>query len=632
MQRVPVRIALDPKETAAHPLRVGLSMDAKVDVSKTDGRDARRRLASVPPHSADHRVRRRQRRRRCRGEAASSPPTSAAPATRQRRTADRGGASRTARASRSAVGESRRRGPRRPSPRAWRRRDRAPAHAPAAPRAAPPTAADRRRARPRHDRALAGDVHERARHVDRQRLDPGDRRRHGREPVAGHLGHHLVRGRQRDLGAADRLADAALRPGAAVRLEHRAVRDRVVAVRPGAEHRHADRVSRAAGPRRRADDSALADAAAVELSARQVRHGDGDVGDDGAGRAGGRPAARRLDHRQHLVAVDLLHQHPGRPDRRRRSPGRSIARATRARASRRSTTSASACWWSGSARCRSWSTRARSSTGSTPAQIVVAGGRRGRRLRVLPGLGADREASDRRPAPVRPAQLPDGHALALGRLRPVLRQRRAAAALAAAVHGLHRHLGRPGDRAGRRAGDHPVALGRQERLEDRSAQARRRSPSSASRLVLWMRSRFNVQADFNTILVPTVLQGAAMAFFFIPLQAIIFSGLTPDRLPAAAGLSNFVRITAGAIGTSIFTTVVGKPRRSCTTPRSPRRSTAATARRRRRWPARRRAATTPTRRSRPSTAWSTSRPTRWPSTDLFLLSAVLFVVLLVWSG
>jgi DHA2 family multidrug resistance protein len=73
--------------------------------------------------------------------------------------------------------------------------------------------------------------------------------------------------------------------------------------------------------------------------------------------------------------------------------------------------------------------------------------------------------------------------------------------------------------------------------------------------VLWMRSRFNVQADFAAILVPTILQGAAMAFFFIPLQAIIFSGLTPDRLPAAAGLSNFVRITAGAIGTSIFTTV-----------------------------------------------------------------------------
>jgi len=74
-------------------------------------------------------------------------------------------------------------------------------------------------------------------------------------------------------------------------------------------------------------------------------------------------------------------------------------------------------------------------------------------------------------------------------------------------------------------------------------------------LVLWMRSRFNAQADVATILIPTFLQGAAMAFFFIPLQAIVFSGLTPDRMPSAAGLSNFVRITAGAIGTSLFTTL-----------------------------------------------------------------------------
>jgi DHA2 family multidrug resistance protein len=73
--------------------------------------------------------------------------------------------------------------------------------------------------------------------------------------------------------------------------------------------------------------------------------------------------------------------------------------------------------------------------------------------------------------------------------------------------------------------------------------------------VLWMRSQFNTQADFTTILIPTVLQGAAMAFFFIPLQAILFSGLTPERMPSAAGLSNFVRITAGAVGTSLFTTL-----------------------------------------------------------------------------
>lgn len=74
-------------------------------------------------------------------------------------------------------------------------------------------------------------------------------------------------------------------------------------------------------------------------------------------------------------------------------------------------------------------------------------------------------------------------------------------------------------------------------------------------LVLWMRSHFNTQADFMTVLIPTLLQGAAMAFFFIPLQAIVFSGLPPEQMPSAAGLSNFVRITAGAVGTSLFTTL-----------------------------------------------------------------------------
>lgn len=74
-------------------------------------------------------------------------------------------------------------------------------------------------------------------------------------------------------------------------------------------------------------------------------------------------------------------------------------------------------------------------------------------------------------------------------------------------------------------------------------------------LVLWMRSNFNTQADFGTIMVPTLIQGIAMAFFFIPLMTITLSGLSPDRIPAASGLSNFVRITAGSFGTSIATTL-----------------------------------------------------------------------------
>ena len=74
-------------------------------------------------------------------------------------------------------------------------------------------------------------------------------------------------------------------------------------------------------------------------------------------------------------------------------------------------------------------------------------------------------------------------------------------------------------------------------------------------LVLWMRSRFTVNTDMTTILIPTFVQGIAMAFFFIPLVSLTLSGLTPDKIPAASGLSNFARITAGAFGTSIATTI-----------------------------------------------------------------------------
>jgi DHA2 family multidrug resistance protein len=74
-------------------------------------------------------------------------------------------------------------------------------------------------------------------------------------------------------------------------------------------------------------------------------------------------------------------------------------------------------------------------------------------------------------------------------------------------------------------------------------------------LVMWMRSRFSALSTFEAVLVPTVLQGAAMAFFFIPLQSILFSGLPPEQMPGASGVSNFVRITAGAVGTSLFTTL-----------------------------------------------------------------------------
>jgi MFS transporter, DHA2 family, multidrug resistance protein len=72
--------------------------------------------------------------------------------------------------------------------------------------------------------------------------------------------------------------------------------------------------------------------------------------------------------------------------------------------------------------------------------------------------------------------------------------------------------------------------------------------------VMFMRADFNTSADFWTLMVPTIIQGAAVAIFFIPLVTLSLSGLSPDRIPSASGIFNFARITAGSFGTSIATT------------------------------------------------------------------------------
>jgi len=72
---------------------------------------------------------------------------------------------------------------------------------------------------------------------------------------------------------------------------------------------------------------------------------------------------------------------------------------------------------------------------------------------------------------------------------------------------------------------------------------------------LYMRTAYNTQANFGFLVVPIIVQGAAMAFFFVPLVSLVLSGLPAERVPAASGLSNFARIVSGSFGTSIATTM-----------------------------------------------------------------------------
>ena len=74
-------------------------------------------------------------------------------------------------------------------------------------------------------------------------------------------------------------------------------------------------------------------------------------------------------------------------------------------------------------------------------------------------------------------------------------------------------------------------------------------------MVMFMRSHFDLQTDFWSIMMPTFIQGAATVTFFLPLTALLLSGLPPERIPAATGLSNFARFTAGAFGASVSVTL-----------------------------------------------------------------------------
>jgi MFS transporter, DHA2 family, multidrug resistance protein len=74
-------------------------------------------------------------------------------------------------------------------------------------------------------------------------------------------------------------------------------------------------------------------------------------------------------------------------------------------------------------------------------------------------------------------------------------------------------------------------------------------------VVAWMRSRFNTEVDIWTLVVPTILQGAAVSCFFIPLVNLALGGLRQDQIAAGSGLNNFLRITAGAFATSTATTL-----------------------------------------------------------------------------
>jgi len=68
--------------------------------------------------------------------------------------------------------------------------------------------------------------------------------------------------------------------------------------------------------------------------------------------------------------------------------------------------------------------------------------------------------------------------------------------------------------------------------------------------IFWA-ATLNDTATFWQFATPRFLQGLGIAFFFLPLNAILLSGVRSSDLASASGLSNFVRTMSGSIATAL---------------------------------------------------------------------------------
>ncbi len=71
----------------------------------------------------------------------------------------------------------------------------------------------------------------------------------------------------------------------------------------------------------------------------------------------------------------------------------------------------------------------------------------------------------------------------------------------------------------------------------------------------FLRARFVAEIDPLAIAIPQLVLGVAVAFFFVPLTSMSLSGVPSDKVAAASGLSNFVRIMVSALITSVGMTL-----------------------------------------------------------------------------
>jgi DHA2 family multidrug resistance protein len=71
----------------------------------------------------------------------------------------------------------------------------------------------------------------------------------------------------------------------------------------------------------------------------------------------------------------------------------------------------------------------------------------------------------------------------------------------------------------------------------------------------WLRSLYTTDVNFGGLVVPMLVQGIAMATFFVSMVTLTLNGVPGQQVPQASGLYNFMRITAGSFAASLVSTV-----------------------------------------------------------------------------
>lgn len=71
-------------------------------------------------------------------------------------------------------------------------------------------------------------------------------------------------------------------------------------------------------------------------------------------------------------------------------------------------------------------------------------------------------------------------------------------------------------------------------------------------------SRFNLLADFDTIIWPRIVLGVGMGFLFIPLTTLTMAGIKKEEMGNAAAIYNLLRNLGGSFGVAFVTTILAR--------------------------------------------------------------------------